>query len=222
MTEYSRGQTVQRNAKRLLAALLNAGDRKLEERDRTKKPLTVRPQTDPPGLFVTCTINSLVELTQNDSADGKLTYAQVDSAITFLEKFVGILQRPENQQGSTQQLTIHLWEKDKQKNLDRFDTECNNKRHQKATRSQKDPWVQVRKVVPPEFDLLDQTFFHKRRGGETHILKLPSVSKNWSLITQGSYIDRDQQGEVLEQAEYSLAEITKQLKLPLVHLDTST
>ena len=201
MTEYSRGQTVQRNANRLLAALLNAADGTLERRDRTKKPLTVRRQTDPPGLFVTCTINSLVELTQNDSADGKLTYAQVDSAITFLEKFVGILQRPEKQQGSTQQLTIYLWEKDKQKNLDRFDSECNNKRHQKATRSQKDPWIQVRKVVPPEFDLLDQTFFHKRRGGETRILKLPSVSKNWSLITQGSYIDRDQQGQVLEQAE---------------------
>ncbi|MEQ8382098.1 MAG: hypothetical protein RH949_06980 [Coleofasciculus sp. A1-SPW-01] len=200
MTEYSKGRIVQENAKRILAALLDVADGTLERQNSTKKPLTVRPQTDPPGLFVTCTIPSLVELTENDQAEGGLTYAKVESAIKFLEVF-GIVQRPDNQQGSTQQLTIRLWETDKQKNLIRFDAECDTQRRQTQTRQGNDPWVQVRKVVPPEFDLLDQKFFHKRRGGETRILKLPSVSKNWSLITQGNYIDRDQQGEVFAQAE---------------------
>ncbi|MEQ8996238.1 MAG: hypothetical protein RID53_07005 [Coleofasciculus sp. B1-GNL1-01] len=200
MTEYSKGRIVQENAKRILAALLDVADGTLERQNSTKKPLTVRPQTDPPGLFVTYTINSLVELTENDQAEGGLTYAKVESAIKFLEGF-GIVQRPDNQQGSTQQLTIRLWETDKQKNLIRFDAECDTQRRQTQTRQGNDPWGQVRKVVPPEFDLLDQKFFHKRRGGETRILKLPSVSKNWSLITQGNYIDRDQQGEVFAQAE---------------------
>jgi len=200
MTEYSKGRTVQGNAKRILAALLDVADGTLERQNSTKKPLTVRLQTDPPGLFVTCTIPSLVELTENDQAEGGLTYAKVESAIKFLEVF-GIVQRPDNQQGSTQQLTIRLWETDKQKNLIRFDTECDTQRRQTQTRQGKNPWVQVRKVVPPEFDVLDQKFFHKRRGGETRILKLPSVSKNWSLITQRNYIDRDQQGEVFAQAE---------------------
>jgi hypothetical protein len=39
MPEYSRGLTVQRNAKRLLEALLNAAARKLERSERSKKPL---------------------------------------------------------------------------------------------------------------------------------------------------------------------------------------
>ena len=70
MPEYSRGLTVQRNAKRLLEALLNAANRELERSERSKKPLKVSPLRDPPGLSVTCTINSLVELSQQDKNSG--------------------------------------------------------------------------------------------------------------------------------------------------------
>ena len=77
MTEFSKGRVVQGNAKRILAALLDVADGTLERQNPTKKPLTVRSQTDPPGLFVTCTISSLVELTENDQAEGGLTDKQV-------------------------------------------------------------------------------------------------------------------------------------------------
>jgi hypothetical protein len=97
--------------------------------------------------------------------------------------------------------TLTLKYKDKGEILARFEQKCQDWNAQNEAKSSKDPWTRVRHFVPPEFDLLDQTFFQKRRGGESRILKLPSAAKNWSLITQGSYIERDQQGEALALAE---------------------
>jgi hypothetical protein len=70
--------------------------------------------------------------------------------------------------------------------------------HEDETRlSSKDPLSQVRDYVPTEFELLDHDFYKKRKGENIPILRLPSAAKNWSLITQGSYIEREQQGEAL-------------------------
>jgi hypothetical protein len=131
-------------------------------------------------------------------SERELTEEEVKDAIRCLKQFEIIEQSVVK--GKTER-TLTLKYKDKGEILARFKQKCQDWNAQNEAKSSKDPWTRVRHFVPPEFDLLDQTFFQKRRGGESRILKLPSAAKNWSLITQGSYIERDQQGDVLELAE---------------------
>ncbi|MGL5940658.1 MAG: hypothetical protein ACRC2S_09760 [Waterburya sp.] len=200
MSNNSSGKIVETNARRLLDDLILLAEAKEipEWRQRSRKPLTAKLTQD--SLILTFTISALVELTENNKYDRKLTTDQINSSINFLENFLGILERPKNQQGQTQEGTIKLWDKDRKKNLKQFDRECDNKRREK-NQEKSDPWQYIRNKIPSEFDLLDREFFQRREGDDVRILNLPSAAKNWSLITKGYYIDRDQQEEALEIAK---------------------
>jgi len=65
----------------------------------------------------------------------------------------------------------------------------------------RDPLSQIRDYVPTEFELLDTDFYENQQGENVPILNLPSATKNWTLITQGNYIDRDQQDDFLDLAQ---------------------
>jgi hypothetical protein len=64
--------------------------------------------------------------------------------------------------------------------------------------SSRDPLSQIWDYVPTGFELLGQDFY-KKRYGNTMILSV--YSANWSLITQGNYIERDQQATALNLAK---------------------
>jgi hypothetical protein len=130
------------------------------------------------------------------------SYGQITSAIAFLSEFLAIFHRPaDSQQGQTQTANIDLWEDDIQKNLERFEQEYTNKKKAEDKAENKDPWRNIRKFVPTEFELLDTDFYEKRQGENVPILTLPSAAKNWTLIPQGNYIDRDQQDDFLDLAQ---------------------
>ena len=156
------------------------------------------------GRRVEAAVYSLAKLTGIVGERELTNKHHVEDALRCLEEFEII--EWSRVQGKTEQ-TLTLKYKDKGEILARFEKKCQDWNAQNEAKSSKDLWTRVRYFVPPEFDLLDQTFFQKRQGGESRILKLPSAAKNWSLITQDSYIERDQQGKALalaqELAKYS-------------------
>jgi len=217
MSNRSLGSTIQPRARILLKALLDYDPE--TDRDRfqgilraslkkkqgsgggydpsQKLTFDVYSLSNKTGRRVEATLYSLAKLT-GIVGERELTDKHIEDAIRCLEQFDII--EYSGVQGKTK-LTLTLKYKDKREILARFEKKCQDWNAQKEAKSSKDPWTRVRYFVPPEFDLLDQTFFQKRQGGESRILKLPSAAKNWSLITQDSYIERDQQGEVLGLAE---------------------
>jgi hypothetical protein len=218
MPNSSLGRTIQERARILLKALLDYDPGMDSDRFKSilkaslgKKNQQSRRGYDPSqkltfhvyslsnqvGRRVEATVYSLAKL-PGMLGERELTEEEVKDATRCLEKFEIIEQ--DVVRGKTER-TLTLKYKDKGEILGRFEQKCQDWNAQNEAKSSKDPWTRVRHFVPPEFDLLDQTFFQKRRGGESRILKLPSAAKNWSLITQGSYIERDQQGEALALAE---------------------
>lgn len=196
------GKTVKNNAKRLYGAILRFSEAK-EPPDWLNDPnkiLKVKKLTNS-QLSLTYTTSGLQELLKQDG-DQVFSYDQVREAIAFLSEFLVIFHRPkESQQGQTQTAAIDLWEDDIQKNLERFEQEYINKKKAKDQAKNKDPWCNIRKFVPTEFELLDTDFYEKRQGENVPILNLPSAAKNWTLITQGNYIDRDQQEDFFNLAQ---------------------
>lgn len=196
MTNYGSQKSKER-AKRLLEVLLDYPQLVVD--DKVKKSLKVNPLNNSSGLFVLGTLKSLSELTKAGKYQERLTESHVQEAIAYLEKYLGILTRPKNQGSREWELTIKLWHSDKKKNLEQFEQECKRKDAEKKPQASKDPWVWVRKFIPSNFDLLDEKFFEDRGKGEAQILRLSSAA--WSLVTQGSYIERDQQQDALALAE---------------------
>jgi hypothetical protein len=223
MSDSSLGLKIQKRAKILLEALLDYDPGRDSDRfqgilkaslvrnprsrrgyDQSQKlTFHVYSLSNEAGRRVEATVYSLAKLT-GMLGERELPEQEVKDAIRCLKRFEIIENGPVP--GKTER-TLTLKYQDKGEILARFEQKCHDWNAQNEAKSSKDPWTRVRHFVPPEFDLLDQTFFQKRRGGESRILKLPSAAKNWSLITQGSYIERDQQGEALalaeELAEYS-------------------
>jgi hypothetical protein len=223
MSNNSLGPTIQERARILLKALLDYDPDTDRDRfqgilrasfkkkqgsgggyDQSQKlTFDVYSLSNKAGRRVEAAVYSLAKLT-GIVGERELTKENVEDAIRCLKKFDII--ECSRVRGKTE-LTLTLKYKDKGEILARFEQKCQDRNAQKEAKSSKDPWTGVRHSVPPEFDLLDQTFFQKRRGGESRILKLPSAAKNWSLITQNSYIERDQQGKALalaqELAKYS-------------------
>jgi hypothetical protein len=217
MSDSSLGRTIQERARILLKALLDydpgmdsdrfkgilkgsLGKNPRSQRgyDQSQKlTFHVYSLSNQAGRRVEATVYSLAKL-PGMVGERELTEEEVKDATRCLEKFEIIEQ--DVVKGKTER-TLTLKYKDKEEILARFEQKCQDWNAQNEAKSSKDPWTRVRHFVPPEFDLLAQTFFQKRRGGESRILKLPSAAKNWSLITQGSYIERDQQGEALALAE---------------------
>ena len=184
----STGITVKNNAKCLYGAILRFSESE-ENPDwlrRSKKPLTVKKVRNS-QLSLTYTISALKELVKED-CNQDFSYDQITSAIAFLSEFLAIFHRPaDSQQGQTQTAIIDLWEDDIQKNLERFEQEYTNKKKAEDKAENKDPWRNIRKFVPTEFELLDTDFYEKRQGENVPILNLPSAAKNWTLIIQGNY-----------------------------------
>ena len=217
MSDSSLGRTIQERARILLEALLDydpgmdsdrfkgilkgsLGKNPRSQRgyDQSQKlTFHVYSLSNQAGRKVEATVYSLAKL-PGMVGKRELTAEEVKDALRCLEQFEIIEQ--DVVKGKTER-TLTLKYKDKGEILARFEQKCQDWNAQNEAKSSKDPWTRVRHFVPPEFDLLDQTFFQKRRGGESRILKLPSAAKNWSLITQGSYIERDQQGQALALAE---------------------
>lgn len=199
MPNVGYGPKLKKRAKRLLEALLDYAKQEIKINETIGKKLKVTPSKDGLELFVVGTLALLAELTNADRHPGSLTSDEIETAIAYLENFLEILKRG-TQRGSPEwKLTITLWHSDKEKNLKAFEKECREKNAQKKPQAGQDPWVKVRKFVPPEFDLLDDKFFKARGRGDSPILRLPSAT--WSLITQGNYIERDRQEDLLTQAE---------------------
>ena len=199
MPRQGYGPTAKKRAKRFLEALLDYAKYELELDETVSKKLKVTLEKDGLGLFVVGTKELFAELTKADRQPGKLSASEVETATAYLEDFLEILKK-HTQQGSKEwQLTITLWHSDKEKNLKAFEEECKRKNAEKKPKASRDPWVQVRKFVPSEFELLDEKFLQMRGRGDSPILRLPSAT--WSLITKGNYIDRERQNDLLTQAK---------------------
>jgi tetratricopeptide (TPR) repeat protein len=215
MSDSSLGRTIQERARILLKALLDydpgmdsdhfkgilkgsLGKNSRSQRgyDQSQKlTFHVYSLSNQGGRRVEATVYSLAKL-PGMLGERELTEEEVKDATRCLEKFEIIEQIVVK--GKTER-TLTLKYKDKGEILTRFEQKCQDWNAQNEAKSSKDPWTRVRHFVPPEFDLLDQKFFQKRQGGESKILELPTAT--WSLVTQGGYIERDQQGDALALAE---------------------
>jgi hypothetical protein len=212
---YSSGQQIQKRAGRLLEALLDHAEQvRRFGNDFEKADIQVtlpNSRSNGSGLKFKVRRNFLAKLsgisTENlTPKESKQIYDKVRSVVDCLKKF-GIISYyfPQNKGWD-----LILPDGDKGKLLKYFSDACNNWEAEKVAKSVKAPWAEIRNYVPSGFEVLEQQFFDMQgQRGESRILKLRMAT--WSLIIQGNYIERDQQGEALE--------IAKQLaKLPEISL----
>ncbi|MCT7952919.1 NACHT domain-containing protein [Ancylothrix sp. C2] len=130
------GPTVKKRAKRLLEALLAYVNGDLE--DISGISLSYKWQdetTKQPKLVIETKLRVLEYLTEKDRHEGKLTKTQIRQALNeHLKEFLQILEdtRAKTQGEEDWHFTLKLWSKDKEKNLEQFEIEWEDKRPEKS------------------------------------------------------------------------------------------
>jgi hypothetical protein len=138
MPNRSHGTKNQQRARRLLEALLKYSDSELERKQQFRS-VRVTKRKNGSELLIVATLQLLVDLTEAYTSGEKLDKEKIQEAIATLEKLLPDFKR-ETQQGSSRwELTIPLWHRDIEQNLEQFDAECQSRNIKTPTGSEVTP-----------------------------------------------------------------------------------